>query len=109
MRVCTGLNWLILRIGDGVFASNLKKIRVVQLMANFLTQSYNQLTQRATVQRNKCIGSVIFQNGGSYVLAVDAGRERILSVWQWQWGHLLGKVAVSWQPCVPVTVALCQR
>ncbi|GFG29599.1 hypothetical protein Cfor_01055 [Coptotermes formosanus] len=48
-------------------------------------------------------------NGGSYVLAVDAGRERILSVWQWQWGHLLGKVAVSWQPCVPVTVALCQR
>ncbi|XP_054286696.1 echinoderm microtubule-associated protein-like CG42247 isoform X2 [Macrosteles quadrilineatus] len=32
-------------------------------------------------------------NGGSYVLAVDAGRERILSVWQWQWGHLLGKVA----------------
>lgn len=35
------------------------------------------------------------QNGGSYVLAVDAGREAILSVWQWQWGHLLGKVAVS--------------
>lgn len=34
-------------------------------------------------------------NGGSYVLAVDDGRERILSVWQWQWGHLLGKVAVS--------------
>ncbi|XP_071876729.1 doublecortin-domain-containing echinoderm-microtubule-associated protein [Bombus fervidus] len=32
-------------------------------------------------------------NGGSYVLAVDAGREAILSVWQWQWGHLLGKVA----------------
>ncbi|EEB10507.1 WD-repeat protein, putative [Pediculus humanus corporis] len=32
-------------------------------------------------------------NGGSYVLAVDAGRERIMSVWQWQWGHLLGKVA----------------
>nr|XP_014289847.1 echinoderm microtubule-associated protein-like CG42247 isoform X2 [Halyomorpha halys] len=32
-------------------------------------------------------------NGGSYVLAVDGGRERILSVWQWQWGHLLGKVA----------------
>jgi len=29
------------------------------------------------------------------VLAVDDGRERILSVWQWQWGHLLGKVAVS--------------
>lgn len=28
-------------------------------------------------------------------MAVDAGRERILSVWQWQWGHLLGKVAVS--------------
>ena len=27
---------------------------------------------------------------------MDAGRERILSVWQWQWGHLLGKVAVSW-------------
>jgi hypothetical protein len=38
---------------------------------------------------------VMSQNGGSYVLAVDAGRERILSVWQWQWGHLLGKVAVS--------------
>ncbi|KAJ8947732.1 hypothetical protein NQ318_017993 [Aromia moschata] len=37
-----------------------------------------------------------FLNGGSYVLAVDAGRESILSVWQWQWGHLLGKVAVSW-------------
>lgn len=35
------------------------------------------------------------QNGGSYILAVDAGRESILSVWQWQWGHLLGKVAVS--------------
>ncbi|CAG9783542.1 unnamed protein product [Diatraea saccharalis] len=34
-------------------------------------------------------------NGGSYVLAVDAGRESILSVWQWQWGHLLGKVAPS--------------
>lgn len=34
-------------------------------------------------------------NGGSYVLAIDAGRESILSVWQWQWGHLLGKVAVS--------------
>lgn len=33
-------------------------------------------------------------NGGSYILAVDAGRESILSVWQWQWGHLLGKVAV---------------
>ncbi|XP_025832638.1 echinoderm microtubule-associated protein-like CG42247 isoform X2 [Agrilus planipennis] len=32
-------------------------------------------------------------NGGSYVMAVDAGRESILSVWQWQWGHLLGKVA----------------
>ncbi|KAK7790247.1 hypothetical protein R5R35_001049 [Gryllus longicercus] len=32
-------------------------------------------------------------NGGTYVLAVDGGRERILSVWQWQWGHLLGKVA----------------
>ncbi|XP_014242237.2 echinoderm microtubule-associated protein-like CG42247 isoform X2 [Cimex lectularius] len=32
-------------------------------------------------------------NGGSYVLAVDGGRESILSVWQWQWGHLLGKVA----------------
>lgn len=37
----------------------------------------------------------VSQNGGSYVLAVDAGREAILSVWQWQWGHLLGKVAVS--------------
>jgi hypothetical protein len=34
-------------------------------------------------------------NGGSYILAVDGGRESILSVWQWQWGHLLGKVAVS--------------
>ncbi|XP_023245249.1 echinoderm microtubule-associated protein-like CG42247, partial [Copidosoma floridanum] len=32
-------------------------------------------------------------NGGSYVLVVDSGREAILSVWQWQWGHLLGKVA----------------
>lgn len=39
------------------------------------------------------------QNGGSYVLAVDAGRESILSVWQWQWGHLLGKVAVSLLIC----------
>lgn len=29
------------------------------------------------------------------MLAVDGGRESILSVWQWQWGHLLGKVAVS--------------
>ncbi|XP_065211551.1 echinoderm microtubule-associated protein-like CG42247 isoform X2 [Planococcus citri] len=36
-------------------------------------------------------------NGGSYVLAVDDGRERILSVWQWQWGHLLGKVATLQQ------------
>ncbi|VVC95369.1 unnamed protein product [Leptidea sinapis] len=32
-------------------------------------------------------------NGGSYVMAVDGGRESILSVWHWQWGHLLGKVA----------------
>uniref|UniRef100_A0A336L6C9 CSON003739 protein n=1 Tax=Culicoides sonorensis TaxID=179676 RepID=A0A336L6C9_CULSO len=32
-------------------------------------------------------------NGGSYICAIDAGREAILSVWQWQWGHLLGKVA----------------
>lgn len=39
--------------------------------------------------------SFTFQNGGSYILAVDAGRESILSVWQWQWGHLLGKVAVN--------------
>ena len=46
-----------------------------------------------------CVLYVISQNGGSYVLAVDAGRERILSVWQWQWGHLLGKVAVSWPLC----------
>lgn len=38
------------------------------------------------------------QNGGSYVLGVDGGRESILSVWQWQWGHLLGKVAVSKRP-----------
>lgn len=37
----------------------------------------------------------VLQNGGSYILAVDGGRESILSVWQWQWGHLLGKVAVS--------------
>lgn len=34
-------------------------------------------------------------NGGSYICAIDAGREAILCVWQWQWGHLLGKVAVS--------------
>lgn len=40
-------------------------------------------------------GVVNLQNGGSYILAVDGGRESILSVWQWQWGHLLGKVAVS--------------
>lgn len=46
------------------------------------------------------------QNGGSYVLAVDAGREAILSVWQWQWGHLLGKVAVS---CSPPTSRMRQR
>lgn len=26
---------------------------------------------------------------------MDSGRESILSVWQWQWGHLLGKVAVG--------------
>jgi hypothetical protein len=45
-----------------------------------------------------CMWLVMSQNGGSYVLAVDAGRERILSVWQWQWGHLLGKVAVSLLP-----------
>lgn len=38
---------------------------------------------------------VITQNGGSYVLACDASPESVLSVWQWQWGHLLGKVAVS--------------
>ncbi|XP_050432030.1 echinoderm microtubule-associated protein-like CG42247 isoform X1 [Adelges cooleyi] len=31
--------------------------------------------------------------GGNYLLAVDCGREKMLSVWQWQWGHLLGKVA----------------
>lgn len=37
-------------------------------------------------------------NGGSYILAVDGGRESILSVWQWQWGHLLGKVAVGQKP-----------
>lgn len=36
-----------------------------------------------------------FQNGGSYILATDASQDSILSVWQWQWGHLLGKVAVS--------------
>lgn len=35
------------------------------------------------------------QNGGSYVLATDASPESVLSVWQWQWGHLLGKVAVN--------------
>lgn len=51
------------------------------------------------MRRMMCALSVISQNGGSYVLAVDAGRERILSVWQWQWGHLLGKVAVSWPLC----------
>ncbi|KAJ8722911.1 hypothetical protein PYW07_004091 [Mythimna separata] len=41
------------------------------------------------------VAAIVFPqlNGGSYVLAVDAGRESILSVWQWQWGHLLGKVA----------------
>lgn len=52
----------------------------------------------------RCVGGVCYivapyrmriQNGGSYILAVDGGRESILSVWQWQWGHLLGKVAVS--------------
>ncbi|XP_031631490.1 echinoderm microtubule-associated protein-like CG42247 isoform X4 [Contarinia nasturtii] len=32
-------------------------------------------------------------NGGSYILAADASPESVLSVWQWQWGHLLGKVA----------------
>lgn len=37
----------------------------------------------------------IRQNGGSYILATDASADSILSVWQWQWGHLLGKVAVS--------------
>lgn len=42
-------------------------------------------------------------NGGSYICAVDAGREAILSVWQWQWGHLLGKVAVRITP--PLIVA----
>ena len=36
-----------------------------------------------------------FLNGGSYVLTAELGRESILSVWHWQWGHLLGKVAVS--------------
>lgn len=35
------------------------------------------------------------QNGGNYILATDASADSILSVWQWQWGHLLGKVAVS--------------
>ncbi|KAL1502858.1 hypothetical protein ABEB36_007938 [Hypothenemus hampei] len=34
-----------------------------------------------------------YLNGGSYVLGIDGGPESILSVWQWQWGHLLGKVA----------------
>lgn len=42
----------------------------------------------------------LLQNGGSYILAVDAGRESILSVWQWQWGHLLGKVAVCIYICL---------
>lgn len=28
-------------------------------------------------------------------MATDASADSILSVWQWQWGHLLGKVAVS--------------
>lgn len=36
------------------------------------------------------------------MLAVDAGRESILSVWQWQWGHLLGKVAVSTTKKLPI-------
>lgn len=44
------------------------------------------------------------QNGGSYILAVDGGRESILSVWQWQWGHLLGKVAVSFVRGVKPTI-----
>lgn len=35
-----------------------------------------------------------FKNGGSYILAADSSPESVLSVWQWQWGHLLGKVAV---------------
>lgn len=47
------------------------------------------------------------QNGGSYILAVDAGRESILSVWQWQWGHLLGKVAVSFA-CVQFFFVGCR-
>lgn len=37
-------------------------------------------------------------------MAVDAGREAILSVWQWQWGHLLGKVAVSFPPLLSRTL-----
>lgn len=41
------------------------------------------------------------QNGGSYILATDASSDSILSVWQWQWGHLLGKVAVS--TCLSLT------
>lgn len=50
-------------------------------------------------KRASCINLLpSFQNGGSYILAVDAGRESILSVWQWQWGHLLGKVAVIRNP-----------
>lgn len=28
-------------------------------------------------------------------MAADASPESVLSVWQWQWGHLLGKVAVN--------------
>jgi len=65
-------------------------------MADLLTIAVMISLQKALVRRTMCVLSVISQNGGSYVLAVDAGRERILSVWQWQWGHLLGKVAVSW-------------
>lgn len=51
------------------------------------------LLQYLFLTSNTC--DIYFQNGGSYVLAVDGGRESILSVWQWQWGHLLGKVAVN--------------
>lgn len=43
------------------------------------------------------INSFSSQNGGSYILAADASPDSVLAVYQWQWGHLLGKVAVSHQ------------
>ncbi|XP_059620525.1 echinoderm microtubule-associated protein-like CG42247 isoform X2 [Phlebotomus argentipes] len=59
------------------------------------TESLQTLYVFGMGELDRGVTSVAFSqlNGGSYVLAVDAGRESILSVWQWQWGHLLGKVA----------------